>query len=139
MRLPLISTILKDVSKKKFKKDRVRELKSHWPNKTLAEILYYAYSDDIEFDLPEGEPPYNECDVLDNDGGLYRNSRKLRIFVKGGEYKDIPAIRKETLFVELLESIHPEEAKLVLAIKDKKIPYRGITKEIVQEAFPNLL
>jgi len=36
----------------------------------------------------------------------------------------------------MLESIHPEDAKLMLSVKDKKLPYKGITTKLVQEAFP---
>jgi hypothetical protein len=43
------------------------------------------------------------------------------------------------MFIQILESIDPEDAKLLLAVKDKRIPYNGITQKLVKEAFPNLL
>jgi len=51
---------------------------------------------------------------------------------------NVHQIKRESLFIDLLESIHPEEAKLVCSVKDKKIPYKGITKKLVKEALPNL-
>jgi hypothetical protein len=39
----------------------------------------------------------------------------------------------------VLESIHPKEAKVLIAVKDKKLPYKGLTKKLVEEAFPGLL
>ena len=43
------------------------------------------------------------------------------------------------LFIEMLESVAPADAKLLCAIKEKKLPWKGITPEIVNEAFPGLL
>jgi len=39
----------------------------------------------------------------------------------------------------LLETIDKEDAKLLIAVKDKKIPYKGITKKFVEEMYPGLL
>jgi hypothetical protein len=69
---------------------------------------------------------------------LYQEQRRLYLFIAGG-HPDLSQLRRETLFIQVLESIPPEEAELLLAVKDKKLPYKGITKEIVQEAFPGLL
>jgi hypothetical protein len=38
----------------------------------------------------------------------------------------------------LLESIHPLDAKLIISIKDRKLPFKGLTKKIAQQAFPDL-
>ena len=46
-------------------------------------------------------------------------------------------LKRETLFIGLLESIDPEDAKVLLAAKDKKL--KGITAAIVNEAFPGLI
>ena len=47
--------------------------------------------------------------------------------------------RREYLFIELLESLHPSEADLLLQVKDKKIKCRGLTYNLVKETFPNLI
>jgi hypothetical protein len=138
MRLPLVSTILKDVSNISSKKDRVKFLRSHHPNRVMLQLLKYTYDPNITFDLPEGNPPYNPCGVLDNEAGLYQEARRLYLFVKGG-HPDLTSIRREALFIQVLESIPPAEAELLLAVKDKKLPYKGINSLIVEEAFPGLL
>jgi len=51
----------------------------------------------------------------------------------------LPQLKKEVLFVGVLESLDPQDAKLLLAVKDKKMPYKGITKKLVAETFPNLI
>ena len=47
-------------------------------------------------------------------------------------------MRRETLYIQLLESIHPKDAILLNSIKDKKIPFKGLNKKIVQQAFPDI-
>jgi hypothetical protein len=58
-------------------------------------------------------------------------------FVEGGN-PNLSKIRRETLFIQLLESIHPKDAILLSSIKDKKIPFKGLTKKIVHQAFPDI-
>lgn len=139
MKLPLISKILEDAEKIKSKKDRVQFLRSHHPNKTMLRLLKYTFDPEIKFALPDGNPPFKENDIIEEDmSGLYQEDRRLYLFIEGGN-PNLHPIRRETLFIQLLESINPKEAKLMLAVKDKKLPYKGITKEVVKEAFPNLL
>ena len=61
------------------------------------------------------------------------------LFVKGGN-DNLNQLRRETMFVELLENIDPEDAKLLAAIKDKKMPegYEGLDEKHVKKAFPDL-
>ena len=69
---------------------------------------------------------------------LYGSLRKMYLFIGEGN----PAVTKnkrEILFVNMLESLDPEDAKLLLAVKDKKMPYKGITKKLVTETFPGLI
>jgi hypothetical protein len=47
-------------------------------------------------------------------------------------------VRREYLFIQLLESLAPTEAALLEAVKDKKIPYKGMTQNFVEEVFPGL-
>ena len=47
-------------------------------------------------------------------------------------------MRREQLFIQLLESVHPCEVKVLIGMKDRKLPYKGVTRKLVAEAFPNL-
>jgi hypothetical protein len=96
------------------------------------------------FELPEGAPPYKNVDMPDNWGynRLPKELRKFKYFFKGNQ---LHAIKREKIFIEVLESLSPDEAKLVLMMKDKKLTYKGkqadryaITKKIVMEALPEL-
>ena len=64
--------------------------------------------------------------------------RKLYLFVEGGN-PNLKPNRREYLFIELLESIHPKEAELLLQVKDKKLKCNGLTYNLVKETFPKLI
>jgi len=110
-------------------------------NDTLAlrVVLQYALDYRIEFILPRGVPPYKPTEHLDQEGNLYRDFRKLSNFIKGGGYPDMHPLKRETLFIQFIEGLFPEDAKLICSIKDKKIPYKGITAKVVNQAFPGLV
>ena len=103
------------------------------------EILKYTFHPEIKFLLPPGDPPYNTVvDDSENPTYLYGLLRKLYLFVEGGNPNLKPA-RREYLFIELLESVHDQEAQLLLQIKDKMIKCRGLTYKLVKETFPELI
>jgi hypothetical protein len=60
------------------------------------------------------------------------------LFIEGGN-PNLTPLKRESLFIGLIESIDPEDAKVLLAAKDKKLPVKGITSTIVNEAFPGLI
>jgi hypothetical protein len=47
-------------------------------------------------------------------------------------------LRREALFIEFLESIDPEDADLINTIKDKKLPYPKLTRELILKTFPGI-
>jgi len=104
----------------------------------IKQLLFYTYSPTIKFLLPEGAPPYRPCEFFDQEGRLYVEARKLYLFIEGGN-PNLTKVKRESLFIQLLESIDQEDAKLLIAIKDKKLPYKNITEKAVREAFPDLL
>ena len=68
-------------------------------------------------------------------------SKHFRYFAVGGPGERLHKSRVEQMLIRMLESIHPDDAKLVIAVKDKKLAgmYNRITKKLVQEAFPTLI
>ena len=134
-----LTTILAEVAKAKNKTEKKAVLLKHGNNGALKEILRYTYDPKIKFLLPSGNPPYNSVvDDSENPTYLYGLIRKLYLFVEGGNPNLKPA-RREYLFIELLESIHPLEADLLCQIKDKKIKCNGLTYNLVKETFPELI
>ena len=133
-----LPTILGEVAKAK-NKDGKKAVLVRYDNGALREILKYAFHPDIKFLLPTGNPPYKSVvDESDNPTYLYGLVRKLYLFVEGGN-PNLNTTRREYLFIEMLESIHPLEAKLLLQVKDKKIKCRGLTYNLIKETFPELL
>ena len=132
-------TILADVAKAKNKKEKKEVLLKHGNNGALKEILKYTYDPNIKFLLPPGNPPYNSVvDETENPTYLYGLVRKLYLFVEGGN-PNLKSQRREYLFIELLESIHPKEAEILLQMKDKKLKCNGLTYNLVKETFPRLI
>ncbi|CAB4140794.1 hypothetical protein UFOVP395_129 [uncultured Caudovirales phage] len=132
-----VAEILKKASEIKDDAARVEWLRVN-SNPTVHTILRYAYDPKIVWQLPEGAPPYKPNDLVDQQHRLYTELRKLYLFVEGGN-PNLKPLRREQLFIELLEVVDPEDAKLLLAVKEKTIPYPGITKQVVQKAFPGLV
>ena len=132
-------TILADVAKAKNKKEKKEVLLKHGNNGALKEILKYTYDPNIKFLLPPGDPPYKSVvDETENPTYLYGLVRKLYLFVEGGN-PNLKSQRREYLFIELLESVHPKEAEILLQMKDKKLKCNGLTYNLVKETFPKLI
>lgn len=118
--------------------DRVLFLQQH-DSTALRVILQYALDSRIEWLLPQGTPPYKPCEHLDQHGNLYREIRKVHNFIKGGGHPDMHSLKRETLFVQFIEGLDPEDAKVICLAKDKKLPYKSINAKLVNSAFPGLI
>lgn len=130
-----IYNILKECAEIKSKKDRVEKLRQVPPVVQL--ILKYAYDPQIKFDLPEGDPPYKPCEFMDQEGRLYTEARKLYLFIVGGN-PNLTKLKRESLFIQYIESIDKDDAVLICKVKDKKLPFKTLSSTIVKEAFPEL-
>lgn len=133
-----VAEILEQVSKLKKKEERIEALRKHGDNRAMLQILQYAYDPRIKWLLPEGTPPFKKNEYLDQESNLYSEVRRLYLFIEGGN-PNLTTTKREMLFIGLLEMITPADAVLLCAAKDKKLPYKNITPEIVNEAFPGLL
>ena len=132
-----IAEFFDKVSKLKKRDEKIQALQYN-DSFEIRTILQGAFDPRVKWQLPEGEPPYNPNKLVDQENVLIKECRKLIYFIEGGA-PNLKQLRRETMFVELLESVTPADAKLLCSIKDKKFPYKGITVDIVREAFPNLL
>ena len=134
-----IPLIFEDVAAAKSFADRKKVLLDNESN-PLKELLKYAFHPDIKFVLPPGAPPYKTIGSPDeyNPTYLYPNIRKLYLFVEGG-HEGLTVLRREQLFVQVLESLHPKEAEVLVQVKDKKLKYRGLTYKLIKETFSDIL
>ena len=133
----LFSEILKKVNNAKDKPKKIAVLKQY-DNAQLRMVLKGAFDPKIEWDLPEGIPPYmaNEAPAGTEHTLLKAEARRLYHFVKGAD-KSLSKTRKETMFIQVLEGLHKDEAELLINMKDKKLNkiYKGLTESVVREAF----
>ena len=131
--------IFGEVAKAKTK-DQKKATLIKYDNSALRELLRYAFDPNLKFLLPPGNPPHKYAGDTDepNPTYLYGLVRKLYLFVEGGNTA-LKQSRREYLFIEMLESIHPLEAELLLQVKDKKVKCRGLTYNLVKNTFPDLL
>ncbi|CAB5221405.1 hypothetical protein UFOVP245_147 [uncultured Caudovirales phage] len=126
--------LLEKCSDQKTKAERVEALKYNGTPAVKA-IIQYMFHDDVKFLLPETNPPYNPSS-FENSARLASDIRKINYFVEGG--LEAKQIVRERVFIELLESIDPKDAILLLHLKDKKSPFKGLTKDVAIAAFPEL-
>ena len=133
---PLAHEIFTQVNNAKDKPLKIEVLRKH-DSQGLRQILKAAFDPKIVFDVPEGIPPYmaNEAPAGTDHTSLLDEVRKLYLFIKGGS--TIPKIKKETLFIQMLEALHKDDAEVLINIKDKKLNlvYKGLTENVVREAF----
>jgi hypothetical protein len=132
-----IAEIIKSCCDLKTIEEKVRFLQSN-DNPILRIILKCVFDPKIIFLLPEGSPPYKPSEYLDLEGRLYSETRKLYLFVEGGN-PNLSKFKREMLFIQLIESLDKRDAELLIAVKDKKLPFKGITEKIVRAAYPDLL
>lgn len=136
----LISEILRKVSNAKTKDEKIALLQKH--NSTaLRQLLIINFDESIVSMLPEGDVPYtpNDAPVGTDHSRLEQEYRGLYRFFKGGADK-LPALKRESMFVQLLEGLSSEEAELLVLCKDGRLTdkYKRITKAVVSEAFPSI-
>ena len=132
-----IAEFLEKVSKLKKREEKIAALKYN-DSFQIRTILQGVFDPRIVWVLPEGTPPYTPSALVDQENVLINDCRKLIYFIEGGS-PNLKQARRETMFIEMLEAVSPADAKLLCSIKEKKLPFKGITADIVQEAFPDLL
>ena len=129
--------VLEEMAKQRSRADKVRVLKENetW---ALKDIIRGTMDTKITWNLPEGEPPYSASAAHNHPTNLRKQNNLFKYFVKGGVGDQMPKYKREQIFIGILEGVHPEDAKLVINMINKaKIP--GISRPVVEEAFPNLL
>ena len=137
----LVSEVLELVAKTDSRKEKVALLQQY-NSLELRDILKGAFDDTIQFILPVGVPPIDEHEKrLYDKNHLMAETKKFRYFVKGGPGEQVNRVRREKMFIDILYRIDSKEVPLVCHMKDKTLEgvYKGVTKKLVQEAFPGLI
>ena len=138
---PLVSELFKAVHGKKTAPQKVALLKEHKRDDVKA-LLIWNFDKGIDSAVPEGDVPYKKNDAPAGTEGhtrLIHEWRTLYNFVRGGN-DGISNMRRETLLIQLLESLQQDEAEIVCLVKDKSLQskYR-ITRSVVEQAYPEIV
>jgi len=136
----LVSEVLAEAGKIVQREERIKFLRLN-KSPGLTDILRINYDDSIVSVLPLGAPSYKQDDAPKGYEYTILNKAytQFKYFFKGPVSSGMKPLKREGLFLNLLESLNPEEAELLIAAKDKKMKSKGITKRLVNDTFPGLL
>ncbi len=166
---PFVFEVLDLVSKQKSKAKKVEVLKKY-DEFHLRTIFLWNFDTVIQSVLPDGDVPYQSYDdqntysgtlttkmqediramhetgsfsmgVSDTQGRttIRRECKNFYHFVKGGN-DGMNNMRRESMFINILQGLHPLEAEIICLVKDKKLSDKyNITREIVEEAYPDIV
>ena len=148
----LMSEVLQRVSNAKTKSEKIKILQEY-KSPALTKLLLCNFAKSIRFCFPDGKTPYQPQERpkgVDHQY-FYTEHRMIDKFIAkkvGGVVyfgcsnatrPRIQQLKKEQMWVQLLEGLHPEEAAVLDLVKDKKLTDRyKITKQNVIDAFPEL-
>jgi hypothetical protein len=133
-----ITEIIQGAAEKKTIEEKIDFLRRN-DSPPLRIVLKYTYDNAIEFLIPDTPPPWEKNEYEDEAKSLlFREARKLKIFIKNGGYDNLNQVKREQLFISLLEDIDNDDAETLCQMISKK-PFKGLTKKTIEEAFPNLI
>ena len=162
---PFIFEILELASKQRSNAKKIEVLKTY-ENDALKSIFIWNFDESVISLLPEGEVPYGDvkdqnvysgtlsdnlsreamggesATVQDLQGrgrtSLRKEYQNLYHYVKGGN-NSLSTIRREMMFINLLQGLHPKEAEVLVLTKDKKLTNKyKVSFENVKEAYPEI-
>ena len=136
MAIKPVPLIFLELSEKKTHLEKVKYLNEN-RNDMVDLLLELSFSKKIRITLPEGAPNYQKTGeaALYNAHLLYANRRQIEMFINDNT-SHIPEIRRESLFIDLLENLDPAEAELLIQVKDKKLTsYPGITRSVIEKVY----
>lgn len=133
-----ISEIIAEANSKSKKEDQIAVLR-YYNHEPLKYILRMTFDPNVEW-VTSPDIEYKKNPYLDQEGALLTQYKKLYLFIKGGN-DNLTQLKRDLLFIQVLESIHANDAELVLMMRNKSFApkYKKITKELVDETWPGLI
>ena len=136
----LLREVLRKVSNAKTKDEKIKILRDN-NSPALRALLIWNFDDSIESAIPDGDVPYtpNDAPAGTDHSRLSHEYRGFYRFCKGGDNR-LSDMKRESMFIQLLEGLHKDEAELVCLVKDGNLNkgYKRITKAVVSGAFPQI-
>ena len=101
-------------------------------------LLKASFDPTKEWVIPTGVVPFKPNDAPEGTehNVLSYEHRKLYHFIVGGN-PQLSQNKRESMFVQMLEGLHPDEADVLVAAKEKILhqKYKGLSANVVREAF----
>ena len=165
---PFVYEVFDACSKQRTKAKKIEVLQRYAHDSIMA-VLIWNFDESVISLLPEGEVPYGNTrednsvtgslsDKINDAVGMMQESgsaslgsqdqgkasiraeyTKFYNFLKGGN-SGLTGLRRETMFINILEGLHPIEAEILILVKDKKLTDKyKITKDVVSAAYPQIV
>ena len=166
--IPFAYEVLDAASKQRSKAKKI-EVLQRYKHESLITIFVWNFDSSIISVLPQGEVPYGNTrednsmtgtlsDKINDAVGkmgemgsaslgaqdqgkasIRKEYTKFYNFCKGGN-SGLSSLRRETMFINILEGLHPLEAEILILVKDKKLEDKyKVSKEIVSAAYPEIV
>mgnify|MGYP003526834822 CR=1 FL=1 len=140
--------LLKHISKMESQEEKVLILRE-FANRNAEclglakDFMQFTWHPKIKWMLPEGTPPYRSDypDYSLAPSTLSQAIKKFKYLVECSTMATSP-IKREQIFIQLLESMYTEDSKLMIMMKEQKIDqrvYRGVTEDLFRAAFAGWL
>lgn len=100
----------------------------------LGTFFTHGYNPAARFLLPDGAPPYKPAPqpLGMTPSNMVQEIKRFYVLCR----PDLRPLRREQIFIEMLENVHPDEAKILIAVKDQKLPelYPNLTPKVIADA-----
>ena len=111
-----------------------KSIEKYKDDAALKMIVEYAFDPNKKWILPEGDPPYTPAPepLGMTPTNMFNEVRRFYVFQRA----DLTPLKRESLFISLLEGVHPTEAEVLIAVKDQTLhkKYPKITRKLVTDA-----
>ena len=165
---PFIFEILNAAAKQRSNAKKVEVLQKY-SHPSLKTLFIWNFDETIQSALPPGDVPYSAVNEMDSFKGtlsekitdavgkmeelgtnslgsqdqgrssIRKEYQRFYNFVKGGN-DSLSSLRRETMFINVLQGLHPLEAEIICLVKDKKLETKyKISKENVSQAYPDII
>ena len=134
----LVHEVIDAANAKKTIKERIEFLsqKKYAERDIIRRLVFMSYNKSIDILLPPTDPPYKPSEQPKGMNTPFDSeSRRLSIFVKGLGYDDMNQSKRENIFIQILESIDPDDSKIFLAATQKKFRIKGLTVPQLNKIF----
>tara|TARA_A100001388_G_scaffold105105_1_gene76876 strand:- start:19398 stop:19976 length:579 start_codon:yes stop_codon:yes gene_type:complete len=133
--------ILEELDSCTTKQRKVDLINTKYSNHTpLQYVLRWNFDRSIKSLLPEGEPPFDkERKDGDSPQALWSYLKMFPNFVDSAQGRQLPELKRENLFIEMLDALDLEEANVIVLAKDGKLDEKyNITIDVVNAAYPDI-